>query len=148
MTTVDERSTRGQRTTLYVVVGIVLGVLLVAGLLLFRSTRTTAEAEAKADQLIARLTQEGARVPSRDQVVRLLGTDGGSICVDPGAALARATSDSGIANGAGGPGTRPVLSADTVVRGQLLVIEVYCPDKLAGFQRYVDGLGFADVTGG
>ncbi len=148
MTTVDERSTRRQRKGLYVVVGIVMGVLLVAGLLLFRSTRTTAEAEAKADQLIARLTQQGARVPSQDQVVRLLGTDGGSICVDPNGALARATSDSGLANGAGGPGTRPVISADTVVRGQLLVIEVYCPEKLAGFQQYVNGLGFADVTGG
>ena len=148
MTTVDERSTRGQRVAGYLVVGIVLGGLLVAGYLLFDSTRSNAEAEAKADRLIARLTQEGARVPARDQLVRLLGTDGGSICADPDAALTRAMSDSGIANGAGGPGARPVLAADTVVRGQLLVIEVYCPDRLAGFQEYVGGLGFADVAGG
>ncbi|WP_439381144.1 hypothetical protein [Amycolatopsis lexingtonensis] len=148
MTTVDERSTRTQRMLVYLLVGIVLGGLLVAGYLLFHATRATAEAEAKADRLSTRLTQEGARVPARDQLVRLLGTDGGSICVDPAAALARATSDTGIANGAGGPGTRPVLATGTAVHAQLLVIEVYCPAKLAGFQDYVSGLGFAAVTGG
>ncbi|WP_284747859.1 hypothetical protein [Amycolatopsis sp. RTGN1] len=148
MTTVDERSTRPQRMLVYLAVGVVLGGLLVAGYLLFHSARATAEAEAKADRLVTRLTQEGARAPSRDQLVRLLGADGGSICVDPAAALARATSDTGIANGAGGPGTRPVLAPDTVVHAQLLVIEVYCPGKLAGFQEYVGGLGFAGAAGG
>lgn len=148
MTTVDERSTRPQRMLVYLVVGVVLGGVLVAGFLLFHSSRATAEAEAKADRLVTRLTQEGARAPSRDQLVRLLGTDGGSICVDPAAALARATSDTGIANGAGGPGTRPVLAPGTVVRAQLLVIEVYCPGKLVGFQEYAGGLGFAGVAGG
>ncbi|MEU4519272.1 hypothetical protein AB0F52_11225 [Amycolatopsis sp. NPDC024027] len=148
MTTVDERSTRTQRVLVYLVVGVVLGGLFVAGYLRYHSARATAEAEAKADRLVARLAQEGARAPSRDQLVRLLGTDGGSICVDPAAALARATSDTGFVNGAGGPGTRPVLAAGTVVRAQLLVIEVYCPEKLPAFQEYVSGLGFADVAGG
>jgi hypothetical protein len=148
VTTVDERSTRTQRMLVYLVVGIVLGGLVVAGYLRHHSARATADAEAKADRLITRLTQEGARAPSRDQLVRLLGTDGGSICVDPAAALARATSDAGIANGAGGPGTRPVLTSGTVVRAQLLVIEVYCPAQLAGFRQYADSLGFTDGTGG
>jgi len=148
VTTVDERSTRTQRMVVYLVVGLVLGGLLVAGYLLFHSARATAEAEAKAERLITRLTQEGARAPARDQLVRLLGTDGGSICVDPAAALARATSDAGIAIGAGGPGTRPVLTSGTVVRAQLLVIEVYCPAELAGFRQYAESLGFTDGTGG
>jgi len=148
MTTVDERSTRRQRMIVYLAVGIVLGGLLVAGVLLFHSARSDAEAEQKADQLIARLDQEGARKPTRDQIVRLLGTGGGSICADPDSALSHAMSDSGISNGAGGPGTRPVLAAATVVRGEKLVIEVYCPDKLTAFQQYVDGLTFADVAGG
>ncbi|MFC3454861.1 hypothetical protein [Amycolatopsis speibonae] len=142
MTTVDERSTRGQRKTVYVVVGIALGILLLAGYLLYHSARSDAEAEAKADVLIARLVQAGARTPSRDQLVRLLGKDGGSICADPNAAFARATSESGLSGG--GPGTRPVLPVGTLVRGQMLVIEVYCPGKLAGFQEYVKQY----VTGG
>ncbi len=44
MTTVDERSTGPQRTALYVVVGVVLGGLLVAGYLLFRPARVAAGA--------------------------------------------------------------------------------------------------------
>ncbi|KAA9163591.1 hypothetical protein FPZ12_008755 [Amycolatopsis acidicola] len=148
MTTVDERSTPRQRLISYLAVGIALGVLLVVGLLLFRSARSDAEAEAKANQLIARLNQEGARAPTQDQVIRLLGTDGGSICVDPNSALARAMSDSGLSNGAGGPGTRPVRTADTVITGETIVIEIYCPDKLPVFQEYVNGLSFAEVTGG
>ncbi|OXM45325.1 hypothetical protein [Amycolatopsis alba] len=146
MTTVDERSSRRQRKTVYLVVGIALGVLLLAGYLLFRSAHSTTEAETKADLLVTRLVQEGARTPSRDQLVRLLGTDGGSICADPNAAFARATSEGGISGG--GPGTRPVLPVSTLVRGQTLVIEVYCPEKLEGFQQYLEQQGFTSVTGG
>ncbi|VVJ22111.1 Uncharacterised protein [Amycolatopsis camponoti] len=117
MTTVDERSTGGQRVVVYLVVGVVLGGLLVAGYLLFHSARVSAEAEAKADLLVSRLAQAGARTPSRDQVVRLLGTDGGSTCADPGATPT--------------PGARRVLSPEAAARAQRLVIEIYCPEKLA-----------------
>ncbi|MGW4061512.1 hypothetical protein ACWEGE_24740 [Amycolatopsis sp. NPDC004747] len=44
MTTVDERSTGPQRSSLYVVVGVVLGGLLVAAYLLFRPARVDAGA--------------------------------------------------------------------------------------------------------
>lgn len=124
MTTVDERSTGRQRVVVYLVVGVLLGVLLLAGYLLSRAARANAEAEAKADHLIARLAQEGARAPTRSGLVRLLGTNGGAVCADPAAALARATSANGIA-------TRLVLPRETVVRVQQLVVEVYCPEKLA-----------------
>jgi len=146
VTTVDERSSRKQRKTVYVVVGIVLGVLLLAGYLLFRSARSDAEAETKADLLITRLVHEGARTPSKEQLVRLFGTDGGSICADPNRAFDRATSEGGISGG--GPGTRLVLPVNTLIRGQTLVIEVYCPEKLVGFQDYVEQQGFTGVAGG
>lgn len=148
MTTVDERSTSRQRLVVYLVVGVVLGALLVAALLGYRSARSTANAEAKADQLIVGLQQAGARTPARDQVVRLLGEDGGTICADPNAALSRALLGTGLANGAGGPGARPVIAGRTVVRGEALVIETYCPDQLPAFLRYVDGLRLTDTTGG
>ncbi|ADJ45677.1 hypothetical protein AMES_3852 [Amycolatopsis mediterranei S699] len=119
MTTVDERSSRTQRMLVYLAVGIVLGGLLAAGYLVSRSARASAEAEAKADRLAVRLAQEGARSPSRDQLVKLLGTDGGAICADPGAALARAS----------GPAALPALPPETLVRVRELVIEVYCPEK-------------------
>ncbi|WP_410566946.1 hypothetical protein [Amycolatopsis sp. cmx-4-61] len=119
MTTVDERSTRTQRMVVYVAVGIVLGALLAAGYLFSRAAQETGKAEAMAERLIVRLTQEGARAPSRDRLVRLLGTDGGTICADPEAALARA----------GSPAARPVLPPEMLVRVQQLVVEIYCPEK-------------------
>ena len=39
-----------------------------------------------------------------------------------------------------GPGARPVIADSRVVQGQLLIIKIYCPDKLADFQEYVDDL--------
>ncbi|MFD5094413.1 hypothetical protein ACFWMR_27685 [Amycolatopsis thailandensis] len=146
MTTMDERSNPKQRKILYLVVGLVLGVLLLAGYFLFRSAHSNVEAEEKANVLITRLVQEGARTPSQEQLVRLFGTDGGSICADPDEAFARATSEGGISGG--GPGTRPVLPESALIRGQLLVIQVYCPEKLAGFQEFLNQQGYADVTGG
>jgi hypothetical protein len=147
VTTVDERSTRRQRRFVYLIVGVVLGALLVAGLLAFRTARSTADAEAKADQLIVRLQQAGARTPTRDRIVRLLGDDGGAVCADPNTALSQALTNTGLANGAGGPGTRPVIAGSTVVLGEALVIETYCPDQLAAFRQYTSGLRFADRTG-
>ena len=149
MTTVEERSTKRERTILYVVVGIVMGALLVASLFFFHSARTTADAQAKADQLIAKLHEAGAvHVPTRDQHVRLLGDDGGAVCADPNSALSRALLQSQLANGAGGRGARPVISDDKVIKGTALVIEVYCPDQLPAFQQYASQLQYANVAGG
>jgi hypothetical protein len=149
MTTVQERSTGRQRGWLYLISGIVIGVLIVLAVLLGHSRATGLAAETKADQLITKLHEAGAaRVPSQDQLVRLLGEDGGQVCADPNSALSRATQQAGIANGAGGPGTRPVISDAAVVRGTGLVIEVYCPEELAAYQQYVDGLTFENVAGG
>ncbi|QKV73442.1 hypothetical protein [Amycolatopsis sp. Hca4] len=120
MTTVDEQSTRAQRMLVYFAVGIAVIGLLGAGYLHSRAARAATEtAEAKADHLAVRLAQEGAWSPSRDRLVQLLGKDGGAICADPEAALARANS----------PAARPALPPETLVRVQQLVVEVYCPEK-------------------
>ncbi|WP_318306695.1 hypothetical protein [Amycolatopsis solani] len=71
-----------------------------------------------------------------------------AVCADPAAALARAASDSALVNGAGGPGTRPVVAPGAVVRGQLAAIERYCPEQLAAYRDYADRLAFAVETGG
>ena len=52
-----------------------------------RPTRAR-QANDKADQLIAALEDAGAQhVPTKDQIVRVLGADGGAICDDPNDAL-------------------------------------------------------------
>src|SRR4051812_7103639 len=108
---------------------IVLGVFVVIGLFTFSSARESKRADEKADQLITSLQKAGAeRVPSKDQIVRVLGDDGGAVCDDPTSALRKATLYSMVSNGAAGPGMRPVVADTRVVAGQLAVIEVYCPN--------------------
>ncbi len=139
----DER-----RTWIYWVSLGLLVVLAVIALLTFSSARSTAQAQDKADELIAALEASGARTPDQEQVVRVLGDDGGATCDDPGDALRRATLLSLIANGAAGPGQRPVIGDARIVQFQLLVIEIYCPDELDDFRDAVADLDFEDVING
>ncbi|TGJ97132.1 hypothetical protein DLJ96_03705, partial [Actinotalea fermentans ATCC 43279 = JCM 9966 = DSM 3133] len=98
-------------------------------------------------ELIAAIEDAGVRTPDKDQVVRVLGDDGGATCANPNEALSRATLLAQLANGATGPGARPVVADSRVVQGQLLIIEVYCPDELDEFRAFVDDLKTADVAG-
>jgi hypothetical protein len=147
MSTVQETQPRSERTVLYVVIGIVTIVLMVVGLVLFDSAKETKDAEAKADQLIAALDALGVPAPPKDEVVRVLGSDGGAACADPNDALSRATLKSQLTNGASGPGSRPVVFDRSLLRGQLLILKVYCPEELPSMQKFVDRLKSADVAG-
>lgn len=147
MTSHLETSTRRGRSVVYIVAVLLLVVLAVIGLITFRGARETERAGEKADQLISEIESAGSTAPSREQIMRVLGDDGGAVCADPNEALSRATLQAQLTNGAGGPGTRPVISESRVVQGQLLIIEVYCPDELADFQQYVDGLETSDANG-
>ena len=147
MSTNLETSTRRGRSVVYIVAVLLLVVLAVIGLITFRGARETERAGEKADQLISEIESAGSTAPSREQIMRVLGDDGGAVCADPNEALSRATFQAQLTNGAGGPGTRPVISESRVVQGQLLIIEVYCPDELADFQQYVDGLETSDANG-
>lgn len=148
MSTQLETSTRRGRSVTYIVSVILLVVLAAIGLFTFRAARETAQAAEKADQLIAEIEAAGASAPSREQIMRVLGDDGGAVCANPNEALSRATFLGQLMNGAGGPGARPVIADNRVVQGQLLIIEVYCPDELEEFQKFVDSLETSDVTGG
>ena len=148
MSTATESQTRRERTWIYYTALIILGLMVVAALIAFRGARETREAQDKADQLIAALEEAGARTPSRDQIVRVLGDDGGATCANPNDALSRAVLLSQLTNGATGPGARPVIADSRVVQGQLLIIEIYCPDELEEFQQFVDDLETDAVAGG
>lgn len=140
MSTSTESQSRRERSWIYITSCILLGAVLIAGLIAFRGARETARAEDKADELIAALEEQGARTPDRDLIVRVLGDDGGATCQDPNAALNKATLFSLLSNGASGPGLRPVVAESRAVRGQLLIIETYCPDELDDFKKFVDDL--------
>lgn len=148
MSVETETSTTRERSVLYIVVSVVLVALAVWAVIAFTSARETERAEEKADQLIQTLEAAGATAPDRDIIIRVLGDDGGATCADPNNALSRATLFAMLANGSGGPGSRPVIVDHRVLRGQLAIIEVYCPDELAEFQEFVDELGTSAPTNG
>jgi len=141
---ITESATYQQNRTTYIVAGIAIVALTVIALLTFHSGKTSQEAEQKANQLIVALTAAGARAPSQEQVVRLLGNDGGAACDDPNGALRKGVLLGQLMNGAAGPGMRPIISDNRVVKGQLLVLKIYCPDKLPSFQEFVDSLNLGE----
>ena len=139
-------SKRQLRWTYWMAWGL-LGVFIVIGLFTFDTARDTRQASDKADEFIAALGDAGLPAPSKDQITRVLGEDGGALCEDPGSALRQSVVNMQLANGAAGPGMRPI-QADTarLLQGELVAIQVYCPDELQDFQEYVDDLKSHDVT--
>lgn len=143
-----DRSRPRNALVYWVAVGLLV-VLAVIAMATFRGAREDAAALAKADELLTALSDAGVEsLPSREQVARVLGDDGGSVCADPGNALRLATLDAMLTNGAAGPGTRPVLTDSALLRGQVAVVGVYCPEHLEEVAGYVDDLATDDVVTG
>lgn len=147
MSTRQESSTKRSRTVIYIVAMVLLVVFAVVALLNFKSARETQQSLAKADQLIAEIESAGGTAPSREQIARVLGDDGGAVCANPNDALSRATFQSQLTNGATGPGNRPVIANARIAEGELAIIKIYCPDQLAEFQQFIDDLKTTNTGG-
>lgn len=142
--TATESSSRTERFLIYAVALAVVIVLVAIGVVGWHSAASARLAQQKAVLLRQTLVAAGARVvPSPDQVVRVLGDDGGATCADPAAALSRATLLEQVATGSGGTGSRPVSAGSSAVRGELLIMSVYCPAELPAFQQFVDQTSLA-----
>jgi nitrogen fixation-related uncharacterized protein len=149
MSTVEETSTQKDRRITYIVITVALVLLLIIAFVFYRSAKSDQQSQDKANQLIAVLQKAGVRVvPSQEQIVRVLDNDGGSLCKDPASALRRSILFDQLTNGASGPGRRPVIVDSKVFKGQLAVIQIYCPDQLPQFQQLVEKLKTAKVAGG
>jgi hypothetical protein len=128
----------------WVIVGVLL-ILLVIGLVSY-GFEESAQADAKADQLIAALERAGLPTPeNRDTISRTLGDDGGPVCEDPGHSLRKSLVDASLVNGASFVGQRPVRADRDVLAAQLIVVRVYCPDKLDGLRDRIDDYRVDDV---
>ena len=147
MSTPQESQPPRERTWIYFTACALLVLMALWAVFAFSSARETKRAQDKADELIAALQDAGARTPDKDQVVRVLGDDGGATCENPNDALSRATLLAQLTNGATGPGARPVIADSRVVQGQLLIIQIYCPDELDDFKDFVGDLKTDDVAG-
>jgi hypothetical protein len=149
MSTAREQQHPRERSVVYIVAVIILVALAVWAVIAFTSAREDLRASEKADELIQTLEASGATAtPQPEVIARVLGDDGGAVCANPNQALSRATLYGLLTNGTSGPGMRPVLVDNSVFRGQLAIIEVYCPDELEEFQQFVDSLETTDSTNG
>jgi hypothetical protein len=141
MSTEHESRARRERSWIYIVTVVVLVLLGVIAFVNFKTARDTAQAVDKAEEFTQVLTSAGADVTATpQQIARVLGEDGGAVCANPNSTLGRAALLDRIANGASGPGIRPVITDERFLQGQLAIIEVYCPDELEEFQQFVDDL--------
>lgn len=144
MSNIDNAKPDEKRHVIYGIVAVVLIALVVIGLVAYRGHKTNVRAEEQADQLIRVIEEAGYPAPDRDAIIGVLGDDGGATCDDPDHALKRATLNSMLANGAAGPGARPVIADSVAVRGQLAIIAIYCPDELDEFGEHFEDYDFDD----
>ncbi|MCT9821077.1 hypothetical protein N3K63_12390 [Microbacterium sp. W1N] len=135
-----------ERSVIYIVVIVVVVVLTVIALFTFRTNRQNEAADEKALELVQAMDAVGMAAPSPDQIARVLGEDGGIVCENPNGALTRGLVLSELMNGAAGPGRRPVIVEDRVLKSQLLIIGVYCPDEFPNYEKFLDELGSVNRT--
>src|SRR5215204_1911003 len=124
---------------IYWALGGVLVVLCVVGLVTYSGEKETREAQDKAQQLTQKFEAAGLRVPEDQNVfVRTLGSDGGNVCENPGNAFGRALLADRLTNGASFVGQRPVIVDRSVLQGEALILETYCPDVLDDYKDRID----------
>ncbi|KOG36555.1 MULTISPECIES: hypothetical protein [Streptomyces] len=125
---------------------VILVGLAITGVIRYAYVTTNAKTQSKANQLQQELVKAGYPSPDTDTVERLLGTDGGQVCEEPGNALKTALWKIQQSNGAAGPGQRPVISDTRAVEAERIVLQVYCPDELDDFDEALDDLKTDDTV--
>ncbi|MFE4617727.1 hypothetical protein ACFRJ7_16635 [Streptomyces sp. NPDC056747] len=125
---------------------VILVGLVITGLVKYSTVKRSSQTLSKANQLQEQLEMAGYPSPDTDTIERLLGTDGGQVCEDPGSALKTALWKIQQANGATGPGMRPVITDTKAVEVERIVLQVYCPDELDDFDDALDDLKTDDTV--
>lgn len=125
---------------LYVGAIVLLVALAVVGVIRYEKVTTDAQATRKAERLADAAERAGYPRPNVNTLKRALGTDGGQACEKPGSALASALWKINLANGATGPGIRPVIADRRAVQAEKKVLEIYCPDTLHKVQDKINDL--------
>ena len=139
---------RDPHRTLYWIIGAVAVVLAIIGLITYNGKKQSQEATAKAQQLTQAFQKAGITVPADiDIITRSLGTDGGAVCDNPASALGRALLFQELYNGADFVGRRPVIADTNVLKGELAILSVYCPEKVQQFRDKTKDLKLDDTLG-
>ena len=126
---------------MYWAIGAVVLALVVIGLISYSGGRDDRQARDRAAQLTKKFEEAGLRAPQdQDILVNSLGNDGGAVCDNPGRSLGKAVLFDQLTNGGSFVGRRPVIVDRRILQGQALILEVYCPDKLAVYQDKIKSL--------
>jgi hypothetical protein len=133
-------------TWLYILIGVVLLVLVIAGTAVYRGHHQDARAKAKAQELNKAFVAAGLEPQDVDSLAGTLGTHGGAVCDDPNGTLAKSLLKINLAAGAGGIGQRPITIDKETLQGQYLILKTYCPDKLPKFATLFQGLDYDNVV--
>ncbi|MFE3758319.1 hypothetical protein ACFXO9_28795 [Nocardia tengchongensis] len=96
--------------------------------------------------VLAAVAVAGLAAPDPTTIADSLGADGGLVCQDPSSPLIKARYRASISNGATGPGSRPVIADDDVLKATALAIATYCPDELASYLKNVGDLKTGDTV--
>ncbi|MFC8448602.1 hypothetical protein [Kitasatospora sp. NPDC057223] len=134
-----------QHRWIYIGAIVVLVAMMIIGLFTYTQQKNTNEAYRKANQLNEALVAKGFAARNPNNIANTLGTDGGVVCEDPNSDLRRGLWLVQIANGAGGPGMRPVIADRLILEAGAEVVKVYCPDKLDAYQKKINNLKTSDV---
>jgi hypothetical protein len=133
-----------ERQIYWVVAGI-FGVLLIVMLVSWNYDRQNAEADAKAQELIAAYEQVGLTAPEQDQIARVLGDDGGAVCETADSELVQGYWK--LRLGVGGEFyVRSVRLDGKVRQGLSIVVDVYCPEKRPDVDELFEGWDFDDTV--
>lgn len=131
---------------IYWTVAGVLGALLVVMLFSYDYGKgSSTPAEAKAQELIDAFTE--ADISTRfttEQIARVLGEDGGAVCASAGSGQQLGYLKTQLSVG-GEFYQRPVIVDGRMLKGYLLIVETYCPDKLDDVRELADNLRYDDV---
>ena len=133
-----------ERTIYWLVIG-GLGVLLVVMLVAWNYDRQNAEADAKAQQLIAAYEKAGLPTPDQDEIARVLGDDGGAVCETADSELVQSYWKLRLMIG-GEFYVRAAPLDGRIREGLLLVVDTYCPEKRPDIEDFFEGWDFENVV--
>ena len=121
------------------VIAVVVAALAIAGVFAYKQGEDNQLAQTRADQVAASFARHGLTVPvDHKTLIAVLGDNGGPVCDHPTGALTKALQDQQLSNGAATVGSRPTTASRRTVTGEALVLQVYCPQKLPAFKKYVN----------
>ena len=121
------------------VIAVVVAALAIAGVFAYKQGKDNQLAQSRADQVAASFARHGLTVPvDHKTLIAVLGDNGGPVCDNPTGALTKALQDQQLSNGAATVGSRPTAAGRRTVTGEALVLQVYCPQKLPAFKKYVN----------